>query len=412
MPGARLDVDRARAETPGCGNVVHLDNAGSALPPRPVLDAVVDHLHLEARVGGYRAAHEADAALERTYDAVATLLGCTRSEVAMAESATRAWTAVFSALTAEVGPGDRILVSRAEYASNALAILQLCGRRGARLEVMADDDVGQVDVGLLAERLDDRVKLVAVTHVPTQGGLVNPAPEIGRLTRAAGVPFLLDACQSAGQLPLDVTELGCDALSVTGRKFLRAPRGTGFLFVRRELVERLEPFPVDLLGATWTGPDTCELRPDARRFETFERSTAGQIGLGVAVDYALSWGIEAIEQRVVGLAERLRSALSELPGVTVHDLGRRRCGIVTFAVAGHEADEVAERLRTDEVNVSVSRASSARFDLPSRGIETLVRASVHYYNTESELDRLVGLVGRYTPTAATGTRTSAERSRR
>lgn len=385
-----IDVARARAETPGCAHVAHFNNAGAALPPQVVLDAVIDHLRLEASRGGYEAAALAEDRLQHAYEAVGQLLHCRPHEVAIVDSATRAWAAAFASFRFQ--PGDRILVSRAEYASNVLPILQVAERDRVALEVVPDDPSGQLDIDALATMLDDRVALVAVTFVPTQGGLVNPAADIGRLTRAAGVPFLLDACQAAGQLPLDVSELGCDVLSATGRKFLRGPRGTGFLYVREELLDRLVPPVVDLHGATWTAPDRYDIRQDARRFEYFERSMATQLGLAAAIDYALSWGIDAIEARLVAVAEQLRSRLQELPGVEVHDQGRRRCAIVTFTVDGVPAQQVAERLRADGVNVSVSWASSARFDLPARGLETLVRASVHYYNSEEEVDCLVDKV--------------------
>jgi selenocysteine lyase/cysteine desulfurase len=285
--------------------------------------------------------------------------------------------------------GDRILTGRAEYASNWIALQQVAARTGAVVEVVPDDEAGQFDVAALERMLDERVKLVSLVHVPTQSGLVNPAAEVGRVTRAAGVPLLLDACQSVGQMPLDVEELGCDVLSATGRKFLRGPRGTGFLYVRRSILDRLEPPFLDVHAATWTAPKHYEIRPDARRFESWETSYAGKIGLGVAVDYALSWGLDAIEARVTALAEGLRERLRALNGVHLHDQGQRRCGIVTFTVDGVPAQDVRRRLAARGVNTSVSSAGSARWDLPRRGLSELVRASVHYYNTDDELDRLV-----------------------
>lgn len=382
-----FDVERARAETPGCAHVAHLNNAGAALPPASVTEAVIDHLRLEASIGGYEAADAASDRIEHTYDAVSRLLGCAPHEVALTDSATRAWDAAFYAF--RFGPDDRILTARAEYASNAIAYLQVARRYGVRVEVVDDDPDGQLDVEDLRRRLDDDVKLVAVTHVPTQGGLVNPAAEIGAVARAAGVPFLLDACQSAGQLPLDVDQLGCDVLSATGRKYLRGPRGTGFLYVRAALLDHLEPPSLDLRAATWVSPDRYEIRSDARRFETWESALAGRIGLGVAVDYALSWGLDEIEQRVTALADELRSLLGDQPGVHVHDQGRRRCGIVTFTVDGVAAADVKARLGAAAVNTSVTTAASAQYDLPARHLDEMVRASVHYYNTSEEIYRLV-----------------------
>ncbi|HEY2777860.1 MAG TPA: aminotransferase class V-fold PLP-dependent enzyme, partial [Gaiellaceae bacterium] len=223
-----IDVERVRADTPGVAHVAHLNNAGSALPPRQVHDAVVDHLQREAEIGGYEAARERKDRWEHTYDALARLLNAEREEIAVIENATRAWDMAFYAFPFE--PGDRILTGRAEYASNWIALKQVADRTGARIDVVPDDEHGQIDVTALESMLDDDVRLVSLVHVPTQSGLVNPAAAVGRLTRAAGVPLLLDACQSVGQLPVDVEELGCDILSGTGRKFLRGPRGTGFLY--------------------------------------------------------------------------------------------------------------------------------------------------------------------------------------
>jgi len=287
-------------------------------------------------------------------------------------------------------PGDRILTARAEYASNVIAFLQVAKRTGAVVEVIENDETGQVSVSDLRRRLDDGgpVKLIAITHVPTQGGLVNPAEEIGAAAREAGVPYLLDACQSIGQMPVDVELIGCDLLSATGRKFLRGPRGTGFLYARHDFIEQVEPPFLDLHAAPWTAPDKYEIRPDARRFENWETNYAAKIGLGVAVDYALSWGLEAIEERVTGLAERLRERLTQVEGVRVHDQGQRRCGIVTFTVDGVPAQKVQRQLSDLGVNVSVSLVDYARLDLPTRGLPDLVRASVHYYNTDDELDQL------------------------
>lgn len=385
-----IDVARARAETPGTAHVAHFNNAGSSLPPTPVLDAVHAHLDLEARIGGYEAEAEAEAGLQRTRTALAEMLNCAPTEIALVENATVGWDMAFHSLS--FGPGDRILTSVSEYASNYLAFLQVARRTGAVVEAVPNDADGQLDPEALERMIDGRVRLIAVTHVPTNGGLVNPVREIGRIARAHGIVFLLDACQSAGQMPLDVEEIGCDLLSSTGRKYLRGPRGTGFLYVRRTLLDSLEPPFIDLHAATWVAPDRYVLRPDARRFENWENYVAGQVGLGVAIDYALSWGLEAIRDRVVLLADRLRERLETVPGARVHDLGRERCGIVTFAVEGRPAEAVKAALAARGVNVSVSTTSSTRLDMEARGLEELVRASVHYYNTEEEIERLIEAV--------------------
>jgi cysteine desulfurase / selenocysteine lyase len=385
-----FEVERARRDTPGVARVAHLNNAGAALPPSPVTEAVIAHLRLEAEIGGYEAAEAARDQVEGVYAAVARLIGCQPDEIAVVENATRAWDMAFYSLAFK--PGDRILTARAEYASNVIAFLQVARRTGAVVEVVDDDEHGQLSVAGLRNRLErgrGEVKLIAMTHVPTQGGLVNPAEEVGAVAREAGVPFLLDACQSVGQLRVDVERIGCDMLTATGRKFLRGPRGTGFLYARRSFLEQMEPPFLDLHAATWTAPGSYEVRGDARRFENWETNYAGKIGLGVAVEYALSWGLEPIAARVSALAESLRERLRDTRGVTVRDQGLRRCGIVTFTVDGIPAREVQRQLAARGVNTSVSLAEYARFDLPERGLPDLVRASVHYYNIEAELDRLI-----------------------
>jgi len=381
-----FDVDRARRETPGCAEVVHFNNAGAALPPAVVTDTVVGYLRHEALIGGYEAAAEAAESLAAVYASAARLVGGEPDDIALTDNATRSWQAVFYALP--LGSGDRILTSRAEYASNAIAFLQVAKRTGAVVEVIGDDESGQLDVEELRRRIDGDVKLIAVSHVPTQGGLVNPAERIGAVAEAAGIPFLLDACQSAGQLDLDVTRLKCDALSTTGRKYLRGPRGTGFLYVHPRLRERLEPAMLDLHSASWVSPSEYVVDPTAKRFEVWERDFAAVLGLGAAIDYALGWGLAAIETRVAALAATLRARLTDA-GARVHDVGARQCGIVTFSIDGTPAEEIKGRLAEANINTSVSSRTSAQFDFTARDLPDMVRASVHYYNTEDEIDLLV-----------------------
>jgi selenocysteine lyase/cysteine desulfurase len=388
---APIDVERARRETPGCAHVVHFNNAGSALPPARVVDAVIEHLRLEARIGGYEAAAVSRDAVERVYHAAAELLHCAPDEIAIVENATRAWDMAFYAVP--LGPGDRILTAVAEYGSNYLAYLQVARRTGARVDVVPNDETGQISIDALRRAIDDRVKLISITHVPTNGGLVNPAAAVGRVAREASVPYLLDACQSGGQMPIDVDAIGCDVLSVTGRKFLRGPRGTGFLYVRRAFLERLEPPFLDVHAARWTAPDRYEIRADARRFENWETNHATKLGLAVAIDYALEWGLQAIRDRVYGLAARLRERLSAMPGITVRDLGAEQCGIVTFTVDGRSPADVKASLAQRAINVTVSSRSSTLLDMDARGLPDVVRASVHYYNTDGEIELFCRALG-------------------
>jgi len=377
-----LDIEALRRDTPGCRNVVHLNNAGAALMPTPVLRAQVEHLEREAAIGGYEAKAEAAERIEGVYRSIARLLNCAPDEIALMENATVAWNAAFSAFRFK--PGDKILTGEAEYASNYINFLQQARRRGVEIVVVPSDASGQLDVAALEARLDAGVKLIAMTHVPTNGGLVNPAAAVGRVARAAGVPYLLDACQSAGQLQLDVEALGCDLLSATGRKYLRGPRGSGFLYVRRGLLQQLEPASLDLHAAEWVAPDRYSLRDDARRFENWEFNYAAVLGLGAAVDYALALGLETIENRVKWLGKRLRFILAEYCKLPVHDIGAEQCGIVTFSTPDRTALQVQADLAKHRINVSVATPAGALLDARRRQLPDMIRASVHYYNTEED----------------------------
>jgi cysteine desulfurase/selenocysteine lyase len=380
-----FDLQSARQDTPGCEHVLHFNNAGSSLMPEPVLSATIGHLQLEAQIGGYEAAEQAEHVIERVYDAAAALINCSREEIAVIENATRAWDMAFYSIPFQ--PGDRILTAMAEYASNYIAFLQISKKTGAVVEVVPNDAHGQLSLEALRKMIDERVKLIAITHVPTNGGLVNPIVEVGKIARENGILYLVDACQSVGQMPIDVEQIGCDMLSATGRKYLRGPRGTGFLFVRKNVLERLEPPLLDLHAAEWVDKDRYVMVPDARRFETWETNYAGKIGLAVAIDYALRWGMDTVWRRVKNLAYTLRSQLSPLPGVIVRDRGVTQCGIVTFTIEDKDPAEIKLALSRQHINVSVTRRESTLLDMDARGLETMVRASVHYYNSEEEVER-------------------------
>jgi selenocysteine lyase/cysteine desulfurase len=378
-----LDVARLRADTPACEKLIHFNNAGASLMPTPVYRAMIDHLALEQSVGGYEAEDDACEVLEDFYDAFATMLNCDRSEIAYVENATRAWDMAFYSLP--LAEGDRILTAEAEYVSNFLGFLHQAKRRGVKIDVVPSDASGQLDLDAMDRMVTDKTRLIAITHIPTQGGLVNPAEEVGRIARRRGITYLLDACQSAGQMPLDVEKIGCQILSGTGRKFLRGPRGTGFLYVSKTILDRLDPPFIDLHAATWTDARSFELRPDARRFENWESYVAGRVGLRAAVRYALEVGLEQIRERVVTLAGHLREELARLPGIKVQDLGRTKSGIVTFTKEDELPRTIQERLRAARINVSISSKSSAQLDFGRRGLSQVVRASVHCFNTEQEI---------------------------
>lgn len=387
---SEIDLTRVRADTPGCSEVIHLNNAGSSLPPAIVVDTVVQYLEEESLVGGYELAERRQEELAGVYRSVAGVIGAHEDEIALVDNATRAWDMAFYSLAFQ--PGDRILTTSTEYAANFIAYLQVAARTGALIEVVPDTPAGQIDVDALERMIDDRVRLISMNHVPTNTGLVNPAGAVGRIARDAGITYLLDACQSVGQMPMDVDEIGCDLLSATSRKFLRGPRGVGFLYVRDTLIEDLDPISLDLHSATWVASDRYEVRRDAKRFETWESSPALRLGLGVACDYALDVGLGAIWHRLASLAEILRASLATISGVRVHDKGAVKGGIVTFGVAGRDAPTVKQGMASHGINVSTTTVNSARIDMEERGLGEIVRASVHYFNTEEEIDAAVEVV--------------------
>jgi selenocysteine lyase/cysteine desulfurase len=392
-------LEHLRADTPGVAHRRHLNNAGSSLPPRPVLDAVTDYLRLESEIGGYEAADAERERIDAVYDAVARLVGARPDEIGLVENATVAFAQVLSAIPFE--RGDRILTSRADYVSNQIMYLSLRDRIGVEVERVEDDDRGLLDLDDLDRRLAKKPpRLVALTHVPSHSGRVQPVAEVGKRCRERDVLYLVDACQSVGQTPVDVEAIGCDFLAATGRKFLRGPRGTGFVYASRRVLDAgLTPLLPDLHGADWTGPDRWRPVSSARRFENWEFSYALLLGLGAAARYALDVGLEvarARSRRLADLARRRLGAVDgvrclepEVPGDARHSLPH--AAIATFAVEGDWGDEgegLQDALRERRLNTSISHAEDARYDLGDDTVPWTLRVSPHYFNTEDEVEAL------------------------
>ena len=395
-PTPPLDIAALRADTPGCAHVVHFNHAGSSLMPQPVIDAVVDHTLLEAKIGGYEAADQTEERREGVYRSIARMIGAASTEIALIENATRAWDMAFYAIP--FAPGDRILTSMAEYHSNVIAFLQVRDL-GVSIEVVPNDEHGQIDVAALTAMLDDRVRLVSLSHMPTNGGLLQPAAAVGAALRGSRALYLLDACQTVGQLPIDVREIGCHLLSASSRKYLRGPRGSGFLYCDAAVLDGLTPPMLDGHAAEWTSRDGYTIRDDARRFENWEHAIANELGLGAAVDYALGLGMDSIWERVFAQATTLREQLSHIPGVTTHDLGEAKGGIVTFSIAGVTPRTAMTELTRQTINIRSSGVGSTRYDMEDRGLERILRASVHYLTTDEEIDRLTSGVEHLAATA-------------
>ena len=387
-----LDIDSLRADTPGCEHVIHLNNAGAGLMPAPVVSAIQDHIDLEARIGGYEAAAERQDAVEAARAAVARLIGAEPRNIAFMENATVAFHAAVSSFAFE--RGDLILTSRNDYISNQITYMALQQRLGVELVYAPDLAEGGVDP-LAAEEIvhRQRPRMVAMTHVPTNSGLVQQLSHIGKACRARDIPFLVDACQSVGQLPVDVGNLQCDFMSATARKFLRGPRGSGFLYISDAALDRgVEPLFVDMQGAHWVAPALYQPVPDARRFENWEFAYALVLGLGAAAEYVLNVGLDQIEPRVKELAALCRRLLARVGGVSVLDIGPELCGIVTAALDGVDPGDAVRELRAQGVNTASSAWEYAVLDFTDKGVDGALRISPSYYNTEQEIEAAVAAI--------------------
>jgi selenocysteine lyase/cysteine desulfurase len=384
-----IDTPSILHDTPPYTAGAYFNSAGASLMSRPVISAMVDHLHRESALGAYGAAAAMATELADLYSAAARLVGCDPDEVSLTEGHASGWSQVIGAM--KFSPGDRILVGRSEWGGNYAALTHIARRCGATVEVIPSNEFGEVCLTQLAAMLDDRVRLISLTWLPANGGLINPAAAVGALAQAAGVPFVLDAAQAAGQLPVDVRQLGCDVLTAPGRKWLRGPRGTGLMYVRRGFLAQLIPPVVDQFSAPFSGGD-YKLREDARRFETSEACIAARLGLRVAIRSALTLGMDAIEQRIIERAQTLRQKLAGIERVQLHDLGRRQSGLVSFNIPGMPASEVRTRLMSLGVEVGVNGVAFTPLDMQARGLTEIVRASPHLYTTDEDIDRLLATV--------------------
>lgn len=388
--GAWPDLDELREETVGCTHHIHFDNAGSSLPASPTTDAMIDYLRAEEINGGYRTAADKVDDLDLVYSTTARYLGCGPEDVAFVQSAAAGWWRAFTSL--DLGPGDRILVNSAEYQANAFGWLG-ARKRGVGVELVPNDSDGLVDLEALDDLLDDRVKLVSMTMIAMTNGAIQPAAEIGARIASSSARFLLDATQAAGQLRLDVTELGCDFLVYTGRKFMRGPRGTAILFSTADARSEaaLATF-VDGRSAVWESAESFRPADSALRFEFGEYGYAAKAGLGVATQHMLDVGIDRIANRVQTLAQRLRVHLRGIEGIELHDDGTNCCGIVIFTSDRLGAAEMYNQLYAKGMTISTPSQVNAQLDLAPRQLTQVARASVHYYNTEEEVDRFADAV--------------------
>lgn len=388
MAFSQNDIQRFQSETDGTKHRIHFNNAGASLPPNIVRDGVIDFLKEEAELGGYEIHTKRANELVSVYPAIARMLNAKSNEIAIMENATAAWNAVFQAF--DLKDGDEVITNQPDYASNYLAYLN--HPADLKIKVIPNHKNGDPDLTAFEQMITPGTKLVNITHMPTNSGLIAPAEEIGEICEKHGLFYLLDACQTAGQYPLDVKRLKCHALSATGRKYMRGPRGTGFLFVSEKKLADLKPYTIDLHSATWTGPSTYEVRVDARKFENWEGNRANQYGLKLAVEYATEIGLDRIWERVLYLSALLRQQMAKVDGVLIHDIGSVKGGLVSFTKEGWKAQDLQNALFEKGVNVSWNGIPNTYLDMTERGLTAIVRASVHYYNTEEEVEAFVKIL--------------------
>jgi selenocysteine lyase/cysteine desulfurase len=389
-----MPLARWRADTPGTAHRNHLNNAGAALMPTPVIDAINAHIALEATIGGYEASDARETEIEQGYADLATLVGADRRNIAVVANATAGFVQAVSSV--DFRPGDAIVTSRCDYVSNQIQYLSLQARLGVELMYPEDLPEGGVDpesVRRAIARLGKRCRLVAISWIPTNSGLVQDVEAVGEICESAGVPYLVDACQAVGQLEIDVARLRCDYLSATARKFLRGPRGIGFMYASDRALARGDyPLFVDMRGARWTAPGRFELDPTAHRYEDWEFPYALVLGQAAAASYALEVGIATARDRAWRLAERLRTGLATIRRVRVLDRGRMRCALVTATIEGADARDLVRSLTARGINTVATLREFGQYDFIDKGVETAIRLSPHYYNTEQEVDDALGAI--------------------
>ncbi len=378
-------LDQLRNETPSCHTQIHFNNAGASLIPDPVYYALKEHLDLERHIGGYSAEEAAEASLSRFYGAIAQLVNASASEIAFAQNHSRAWETGIRAI--EWKKGDRLLIHESAYNSNYLTFLHLKKTKEIALDIVPSDKNGLIDLEALPALLSSNTKAIAVTHMPTFDGSVQPVEKVGAFAREHGLLYILDACQSVGQTVVDVKKIGCHIMAGTGRKWLRGPRGTGFLYISKDIIESLTPVLIDNISAHQIDENRFDWTEGAKRFETYERHVAGQIGLAIAADYAHAIGLENIQTRVTYLASTLRHALSDISGVKGLEDKEAQSGIVTFHADNKDTKSVIKTLWDHKVAVSFVSPEHAYFKFQKLGLNGAIRASIHYYNTEAEIDR-------------------------
>ncbi len=372
-------------------SVLHFNHSGAGLPSPETVQVIVNHLRLEAERGPMEAGALASDASNMVYKTAAQLLGCSSQHVAFGTSHGQLYGNLIASIP--LAPGDKVLVSRQEWIGNVLCLQRSANLNGASLSLMASDDTSAVDPVALGKSLSPDVRIVALTWIGAGSALINPAAAIGAAIRQAGSSafFIIDASQVIGQVPINVAELGCDALIACGRKFLRGPRGTALAYISPRLASEIVPRNIDSLSSTLRDGNV-EVANSAQAFEFGEESVALKLGLGKAIEQALDLGVDHIRLALDQKAGALRQALAELPRVKLLDRGNNKGAAVTFAIDGLPCATAKQRLSEQGINIGMNGPGYTPYDMSMRGISELLRASVHLNTTDEDIALIVNAI--------------------
>ncbi len=382
-----MNIEQIRKDTPGVPKLIHFNNAGASLVTQQVIDATINFIHEDAITGGYRITNEKATEINNFYTQAAKLINASPNEIALTQNATSSLNLALYSIPFQ--KGDVIITSELEYGNNFINYLHLKEQKGIEIRIFKHELNGSFDLNAFEKLIDNKVKLIAITHIPTSNGIIAPAEEIGKLAKKYQVLFMVDACQSIGQIPFDVEKIGCDFATATSRKYLRGGRGLGFLYVRQSVIEQLEPVFLELLYTNWQNANDYQLNKSAKMFETWEKPFAAMMGFTAALKYANDLGIDNIWSRIELIANYLREQLQTIEDITVHDIGQKQGGIVTFSKAGISPEDLQKHLQSFNINSSVTARFSSVLEMDKRNISAANRTSVHYYNTKEEVDFLI-----------------------
>lgn len=382
-----MNITQIRKDTPGTQRLIHFNNAGASLPTRQTLEAIQDYLHREAMTGGYRFMTEEAATINDFYVQAAQLINASPDEIALTQNASASLNLALYALPWQ--KGDVLLTSEIEYGNNFLNYLKLEKDKGVEIRIFPLDKNYHYNLATFENYINDKVKLIAITHIPTNSGMIAPVEAIGKIAKKHNILYMVDACQSIGHLPFDVEKIGCDFATATSRKYLRGPRGMGFLYVRKPIIERMNPIFLEMLYADWQSETDFQLNKSIKMFECWEKPYALMAGFTAAIRYANDLGIDNIWLRTQENAAYLRRQLATLKHLTIQDIGENLCGIVTFTIEGLSNEAIQKHLQNHNINTSISPGFTSLLDMQKRGLSDVLRASVHYYNTKEEINTFV-----------------------